>query len=165
MANADRRESDVAGQPKTTARKITELEAKAEEVFNLISDYIPERYEGFEGPFEEADPLCQCWNKALWTATDAIREMGALAAMLRAKAGVSDPIDFERYPKIAKIRGQGESTQAVACCEKGTTGRIRMAAEAQADGLISPTNGESFVWIRILGKYCGPRLLIPASPK
>ena len=112
----------MAGRPKAMANKITELEAKAEEVWELIEKYIPKQYEMHEGPLEEAGELCQYWNKAVFMATDAMYAMGVLAAMLRAKAGISDPADFERYPKIAKMREQGENPQAVPCCEQGTNG-------------------------------------------
>ena len=112
----------MAGRPKMMANKITDLADKAEEVFNLITEYIPEQYEMHEGPLEKAGELCQSWKKAEFLATDAMSAMGVLAAMLRAKAGISDPADFERYPKIAKMREQGENPQAVPCCEQGTNG-------------------------------------------
>ena len=112
----------MAGQPKKMAKKITELNAKMLEVWSLIEKYIPEQYERFELPLEETDELCQSWNRAVWAATDAMREMGALATMLRFKAGIPDPADFERYPEIAKMRWQEESAQAVPCFEQGTNG-------------------------------------------
>ncbi|MCH8853350.1 MAG: hypothetical protein IID41_11975 [Planctomycetes bacterium] len=112
----------MAGRPKMMANKITELEAKTEEVFNLITEYIPKQYEMYEGRLEKASELCQYWKKAEFMVTDAMYAMGVLAATLRAKAGISDPADFERYPKIAKMREQGEGTQTVPCCEQGTNG-------------------------------------------
>jgi len=113
----------MAGRPKMMANKIAELEAKTEEVFNLMEDYIPEQYKMHEGPLEETDELCQCWNRAWFGAADAMSSMYSLAIVLRAKAGIPEP---ERsaalLAEIARITEQRESAQAVACCERGTNG-------------------------------------------
>ena len=113
----------MAGRPKMMANKITELEAKTEEVWELIEKYIPKQYEMHEGPLEEADELCQCWNKAVFKATDAMTAMANLAEMLRAKAGIPEPESrVACLAEIARITEQRESAQAVSCCGQGTNG-------------------------------------------
>ena len=117
----------MAGRPKMMANKITELEAKMDEVWELITEYIPEQYEMHEGPLEKAGELCQSWKKAEFLATDAMSAMANLAEMLRGKAGINEE-EFsavrraERLAKMAGKNEQREHPQAVACCEQGTSG-------------------------------------------
>ena len=113
----------MAGRPKMMAKKITDLEARTEEVWGLIEQYIPKQYEMHEGPLEETDELCQCWNRAVFAATDAMTAMANLAEMLRAKAGIDEAEHrAARRAETAKIIEQRESGQAVACCNRGTNG-------------------------------------------
>ena len=113
----------MPGRPKMMAKKITELEAKAEEVCGLIEEYIPRQYEMHEGPLEETDPLCQSWNLAVFAATDAMNRMSDLAILLRAKAGIPESEPSEAcLAAIAKTTEQRKNPQAVACCEQGTNG-------------------------------------------
>ena len=105
------------------AKKITELEARTEEVCGLIEEYIPRQYEMHEGPLEETDPLCQGWNRAMFAAEDAMNRMSDLAILLRAKAGIPEPEPSAAFlAEMTKRSEQNENAQAVTCCEQGTNG-------------------------------------------
>ena len=92
----------MPGRPKMMAKKITELEAKAEEVFNLITEYIPKQYEMHEGPLEEMDELCRGWNESMFAIIDASCRVGELAKMLRAKAGI-DEVAFREARRASVV--------------------------------------------------------------
>ena len=105
------------------AKKITDLEAKMEEAWGLLEGYIPKQYHNFEGPLEKTGELCQCWNRAVFKATDAMSAIKDLAELLRAKAGIDEAdLRAARRAEIARITEQRESGQAVSCCEQGTNG-------------------------------------------
>ena len=109
----------MAGRPKMMAKRITELEAKVEEVWVLLEDYMPEQY----ADLSVESPLCDAWNAANFAITDASYRMAELATMLRAKAGIPESeSEMALRAEIAKMRGQGENAQAVPCCEQGTNG-------------------------------------------
>ena len=91
----------MAGRPKMMAEKVAGLEAKTEEVWNLISEYIPEQYENDTGPLAN-DPLCKAWCAALNVATDSMYIMEDLARSLRAKAGIAEPESSTEF--LAKSR-------------------------------------------------------------
>ena len=95
----------MAGRPKMMAKKMTDLEAKTNEMFDLISEYIPEQYELFEGPTGK-DPLCDAWNTALFAVTDAMQRMNQLARMLRDKAGIDEP-----EPSAAVLANMAKRTE------------------------------------------------------
>ncbi len=107
------------------AGKITELAAKMEEVWELIEKYIPEQYQPnmWKGPFEKTGELCQCWNMAVFKATDAMSAMSNLAELLRAKAGIDEAEHrAARRAEMARKNEQRENPQTVPCCEQGTSG-------------------------------------------
>ncbi|MCH8852606.1 MAG: hypothetical protein IID41_08105 [Planctomycetes bacterium] len=109
----------MAGRPKVMAKRITELDEKLEELWGLLDDYMPKQYadRSAEGP------LCDAWGAAENAITDASHRMGDLATMLRAKAGIPESErSVALSAEIAKMREQGESAQADACCEQGTSG-------------------------------------------
>ena len=109
----------MPGRPKMMAKKIAGLDAKLDEVWGLLLDYMPKQYA--VGSVES--PLCDAWNAAEGAITDASNHMGYLATMLRAKAGIPESeSEMALRAEIAKMRGQGESAQAVPCCEQGTNG-------------------------------------------
>ena len=93
------------------ANRITDLEAKTEEVFSLIDEYIPEQYQMGDGPLKD-DPPCIAWNKALFTAADAMTSMRELAMLLRAKAGIPESESRQKLLKyLAKSNESQEAKQ------------------------------------------------------
>lgn len=108
----------MPGRPKMMAKKITDLADKAEELYSLIEEYIPKQYEMHEGPLEETDELCQCWNKAVFMLTDAMGATSILAEMLRAKAGINEA----EHRAARRAERARKNPQAVPCCERGTNG-------------------------------------------
>lgn len=118
----------MPGRPKVMAKNITELAEKAEEVFNLILEYIPKQYEMREGPFRRADLLCQLWKEAEWKITDAMYATSTLAKILRDKAGIPESeAEIALRAELAEIRGKGRSAlreivQAASSDEQGTNG-------------------------------------------
>lgn len=78
----------MAGRPKTMARKITELEARALQLAQDYFELMPKMYRDQVNP---QDPINQSWNKTLDQVMGLLKAIEQLGDLYRAKAGILDP--------------------------------------------------------------------------
>jgi hypothetical protein len=89
----------MAGRPKTTAKRIADLEAIAYQLSVDVSKARPQQYADREGR-EADDDLALAWNEAAAAVKEAAAKMDALLYFIEDKAGYdADERDLNRLLK------------------------------------------------------------------
>ena len=78
----------MPGRPKTMAKKVSELEERADTLADDVCMAWPAMYA--QNPRSE-DRICRAWRDAVDTTYSAAEALGNLADRLRAKAGIREP--------------------------------------------------------------------------
>ena len=77
----------MAGQPRRTAERVTDLEARSLELMLDTANIAPEHYR--EKPNEQ-DALCMAWNDAASQTSIALFALADLGDLVRQKAGITE---------------------------------------------------------------------------
>ncbi|MCG3139155.1 MAG: hypothetical protein HJJLKODD_03034 [Phycisphaerae bacterium] len=97
----------MAGRPRTRAKKITELEARALQLADDFYALMPSMYR--DPRTLHTDPICRAWNDAMDRILETLHTIEHLGNLLREKAGVRESGPLAVY--------QNENTQPLKIAE------------------------------------------------